>query len=126
MLENAEGDDNIRKVNKHLIETYNNFKVGVFIRDAYSGEVLFSNAKMNEMLGYDFKGGDSRVILTDLHDRYDNITGMRKPFITKEKVVNWRSYIQRLDDIMDITEVQIEWLKGEPASLIILRKAKDL
>lgn len=126
MLENAEGDDNIRKVNKHLIETYNNFKVGVFIRDAYSGEVLFSNAKMNEMLGYDFKGGDSRVILTDLRDRYDNITGMRKPFITKEKVVNWRSYIQRLDDIMDITEVQIEWLKGEPASLIILRKAKDL
>ena len=126
MLDNAEGDDNIRRVNKHLIETYNNFKVGVFIRDAYSGEVLFSNAKMNEMLGYDFKGGDSREILTDLRDRYDNIIGMRKPFITKEKVVNWRSYIQRLDDIMDITEVHIEWLKGEPASLIILRKAKDL
>lgn len=126
MLENAEGDENIRSVNKHLIETYNNFKVGVFVRDAYSGEVLFSNSKMNEMLGYDFTGGDSRVILTDLHDRFDNITGMRKPFITKEKIVNWRSYIKSLDDIMDITEIQIEWLKGEAASLIILRKAKDL
>ncbi|MBQ8413292.1 MAG: PAS domain-containing protein [Lachnospiraceae bacterium] len=126
MLENAEGDENIRRVNKHLIETYNNFKVGVFVRDAYSGEVLFSNAKMNDMLGYDFTGGDSRVILTDLHDRFDNITGMRKPFITKEKIVNWRSYIKSLDDIMDITEIQIEWLKGEAASLIILRKAKDL
>lgn len=126
MLENAEGDENIRSVNKHLIETYNNFKVGVFVRDAYSGEVLFSNSKMNEMLGYDITGGDSRTIITDLHDRFDNITGMRKPFITKEKIVNWRSYIKSLDDIMDITEIQIEWLKGEPASLIILRKAKDL
>jgi len=126
MLDNAEGDDNIRKVNKHLIETYNNFDVGIFVRDAYSGEVLFSNSKMNEMLGYDFTGGDSREILTDLHDRFDNISGMRKPFITKEHVVNWKSYIQKMDSIMDITEVKIEWLRGEPASLIILRKAKDL
>lgn len=126
MLENAEGDMNIRAVNKSLIGTYNNFNVGIFVRDTYSGEVLFSNSKMNEMLGYDFTGGDSRAILTDLHDRFDNITGMRKPFITKEKVVNWRSYIKLLDDIMDITEIQIDWLSGEPASLIILRKAKDL
>ncbi|MBE5943848.1 MAG: GAF domain-containing protein [Lachnospiraceae bacterium] len=126
MFENAEGDENIRSVNKHLIDTYNNFKVGVFVRDAHSGEVLFSNSKMNEMLGYDLTGGDSRTILTDLHDRFDNISGMRKPFITKDKIVNWRSYIKSLDDIMDITEIQIEWLKGQAASLIILRKAKDL
>lgn len=126
MLENAEGDDNIRNVNKHLIETYNNFNVAIFVRDAYSGEVLFSNEVMNKMLGYDFTGGDSRIILTDLHDRFDNITGMRKPFITKNKVSNWKSYIQRLDGIMDITEINMEWLRGEPASLIILRKAKDL
>lgn len=125
MLENAEGDGNIRTVNKHLIETYNNFNVGVFVRDAHTGEVLFSNARMNEMLGYDFTGGDCKSILTDLHDRFDNITGMRKPFITKEKVVNWRSYIKTFDDIMDITEIQIEWLEGEEASLIILRKAKE-
>ena len=112
-------------MNKHLIETYNSFKEGIFIRDTQSGQVLFSNAAMNEMLGYDFTGRDSRELITDLHDRFDNITGMRKPFITKDRVVNWRRYIQRLDDIMDITEIQIEWLKGEHASLIILRKAKD-
>lgn len=125
MLENAEGDDNIRNVNKHLIETYNSFKEGIFIRDMQSGHVLFSNTAMNEMLGYDFTNRDSRELITDLHDRFDNITGMRKPFITKNRVVNWRRYIQRLDDIMDITEIQIEWLKGERASLIILRRAKD-
>ncbi len=125
MIENAEGDDNVRNVNKHLIETYNNFKVGIFVRDAHSGKVLFSNNEMNKMLGYDFTGGDSRAVLTDLHDRFDNIVGMRKPFVTKGKVTNWRSYIQVLDNIMDITEIQIEWLKGEKASLIILRNAKD-
>ena len=126
MLENAVGDDNIRNVNKHLIETYNNFNVALFVRDAHSGEVLFSNKKMNELIGYDFVGHDSRELITDLHDKFDNLDGVRKPFITKERVVNWRRYIQKLDHIMDITEISMEWLSGEAASLIILRKAKDL
>lgn len=126
MLENAVGDDNIRNVNKHLIETYNNFNVAIFVRDAHSGEVLFSNKKMNELMGGDFTGHDSRELITDLRDKFDNLDGVRKPFITKERVVNWRRYIQRLDNIMDITEISIEWLSGEAASLIILRKAKDL
>lgn len=126
MLENAVGDDNIRNVNKHLIETYNNFNVALFVRDAHSGEVLFSNKKMNELIGYDFVGHDSRELITDLHDKFDNLDGVRKPFITKERVVNWRRYIQKLDNIMDITEISMEWLSGEAASLIILRKAKDL
>ncbi|MBQ9277235.1 MAG: GAF domain-containing protein [Lachnospiraceae bacterium] len=126
MIENAVGDDNIRNVNKHLIETYNNFDVGVFVRDTYSGEVLFANKKMNELVGCDFLGMDSRMLINDLHDRFDSISTMRKPFIDKEKVTNWRSYIEKLDQIMDITEIKMEWLDGEPASLIILRKANDL
>ncbi|MCM1272719.1 MAG: PAS domain-containing protein [Clostridium sp.] len=125
ILENAYGDDNIRNVNNHLIETYNNFDVGIFVRDAYTGEVLFSNKKMDDMLGYDFKYGDSCELITDLRDRYDNISGMRKSFITKNKVTKWRSYIQKLDAIMDITEINMEWLSGQPASLIILREAGD-
>lgn len=35
MLENADGDDNVRNVNKHLIETYNSFHEGIF----YPGSV---------------------------------------------------------------------------------------
>lgn len=125
MIENAYGDDNIRNVNNHLIETYNNFNVGIFVRDAYTGEVLFSNKYMNNMLGYDFLHGDSRELITDLHDKFDNISGMRKPFITKNKITSWTSYIQKLDAIVDITEIKIEWLSGQPASLMILRKAKE-
>ena len=100
--------------------------MGVFVRDAYSGEVLFANKKMNELMGYDFYGTDSRVIISDLHDRFDNIETMRKPFMTNEKVVKWRSYIEKLDSIVDITEIKMEWLDGEPASLIILRKANEI
>lgn len=125
MLDNAYGDDNVRNVNKQLIDIYNVFKVGIFVRDAHSGEVLFSNKAMNEMLGYDFKGRDSRELITDLHDRFDNISGMRKPFFTKNKEASWRCYIQKLDAIMDINEMKMEWLNGQPASFMVLRKAKD-
>lgn len=125
MLENAYGDDNIRNVNKHLLETYNNIDVAMFVRDTHTGEVLFSNEKMNELVGEDFVGGDSREIIHDLHDKFDNLTGMRASF-TQEKVTRWRSFIQKFDQIMDITEIRMEWLNGAPASLIILRKANDL
>ncbi|MCM1287824.1 MAG: PAS domain-containing protein [Clostridium sp.] len=125
MLDNAYGDDNVRNVNKHLIDIYNAFKVGIFVRDAHTGEVLFSNKAMDEMLGYDFKGRDSRELITDLHDRFDNISGMRNPFFTKNKEASWRCYIQKLDAIMDINEIKMEWLNGQPASFIVLRKAKD-
>ncbi len=126
MIESTEGDSNMRKVNKHLLETFNSFHAGIFVRELHSGKVLFSNTSMDEMLGFDFKGNDSRRLITDLHDRFDDIDGMRKPFITKERVSNWRSYIQQLDSIMDITEIRMEWLHGEPASMIIMRKAKEL
>lgn len=125
MLDNAYGDDNVRNVNKQLIDIYNAFKVGIFVRDAYTGEVLFSNKAMDEMLGYDFKGRDSRELITDLHDRFNSISGMRKPFLTKNKETSWRCYIQKLDAIMDINEIKMEWLNGQPASFIVLRKAKD-
>lgn len=125
MLNNAYGDDNVRNVNKHLIDIYNAFKVGIFVRDAHTGEVLFSNKAMDEMLGYDFKGRDSRELITDLHDRFDNIAGMRKPVFTKNKETSWRCYIQKLDAIMDINEIKMKWLNGQPASFIVLRKAKD-
>ncbi len=126
MIESTEGDSNMRKVNKHLLETFNCFNAGIFVRELHSGKVLFSNTSMDEMLGFDFKGNDSRRLITDLHDRFDDIDGMRKPFITKNRVANWRSYIQQLDSIMDITEIRMEWLHGEPASMIIMRKAKEL
>lgn len=124
MLENADGDDNVRNVNKHLIETYNSFHEGIFIRDLYTGYVFFANKALNDMLGYDLTGGDSRKILKNLRDKFENMDGMRKQ-IASRKISNWCSYVPALDEIMDITEVPIEWLQGGAATMIIMRKAKD-
>lgn len=124
MLENADGDDNVRNVNKHLIETYNSFHEGIFIRDLYTGYVFFSNKALNDMLGYDLTGGDSRKILKNLRDRFEHMDGVRKD-IAGRKITNWCSYVPALDEIMDITEVPIEWLQGGAATMIIMKKAKD-
>ncbi len=124
MLENADGDDNVRNVNKHLIETYNSFHEGIFIRDLYTGYVFFSNKALNDMLGYDLTGGDSRKILKNLRDKFEHMDGVRKD-IAGRRITNWCSYVPALDEIMDITEVPIEWLQGGAATMIIMRKAKD-
>ena len=124
MLENADGDDNVRNVNKHLIETYNSFHEGIFIRDLYTGYVFFSNKALNDMLGYDLTGGDSRKILKNLRDKFGHMDGVRKD-IAGRKITNWCSYVPALDEIMDITEVPIEWLQGGAATMIIMKKAKD-
>lgn len=124
MLENADGDDNVRNVNKHLIETYNSFHEGIFIRDLYSGYVFFANKALNDMLGYDLTGGDSRKILQNLRDKFENMDGVRKA-VAKRKISKWCSYVPELDEIMDITEIPIEWLQGGAATMIIMRKAKD-
>ena len=76
------------------------------------------------MLGYDLTGGDSRKILKNLRDKFENMDGMRKQ-IASRKISNWCSYVPALDEIMDITEVPIEWLQGGAATMIIMRKAKD-
>ena len=124
MLENADGDDNVRNVNKHLIETYNSFHEGIFIRDLYTGYVFFSNKALNDMLGYDLTGGDSRKILKNLRDKFEHMDGVRKD-IAGRKITSWCSYVPALDEIMDITEVPIEWLQGGAATMIIMKKAKD-
>lgn len=124
MLENADGDDNVRNVNKHLIETYNSFHEGIFIRDLYTGYVFFSNKALNDMLGYDLTGGDSRKILKNLRDKFEHMDGVRKD-IAGRRITNWCSYVPALDEIMDITEVPIEWLQGGAATMIIMKKAKD-
>ncbi|MBR4515591.1 MAG: PAS domain-containing protein [Lachnospiraceae bacterium] len=125
MLDNADGSANAKTVSLELIESFNYLKIGVFVKDSESAEVLFSNKALNNMLGYDFTGKDSRELIQDLHDRFDDIGAMRKGFVDKDKHVTWRSYISAVDCIMEIEEIRIEWLQGEPASLFFLRKANE-
>jgi len=118
-------DYQVESINKILLERYNRLDFGIFIRTTHNGQVLYSNTKMNEMMGGDYVGGDSREILTDLHDRFDHVRGMRSRSITKEKVTRWTSYIQKLDAIFDITEIQLNWKTDMTASLILLKQTKE-
>lgn len=124
-LARIEGDGNIRTINKLLVDTYNYVKMGIFIRDAETGEVLFSNQPLNDMLGYDFTGKDSKILIKDLHDKFKGIGVVQKPFLTERKEVNWRSYIRQFDKIMDLSEVSMKWLDGRNASLVILKDVQD-
>lgn len=124
-LTRIEGDGNISNINKLLVDTYNYLEVGIFIRDAETGEVLFSNQPLNNMLGYDFTGKDSKILIEDLHDKFKGIGVVQKPFLTERKEVSWRSYIKQLDKIMDLSEVSMKWLDGRNASLVILRDVHE-
>lgn len=125
ILSKIEGDGNIRMVNKLLVDTYNYINIGIFIRDEETGEVLFSNQPLNDMLGYDFTGKNSKTLIRDLNDTFKGVTTVQKPFLTERKEVSWRSYIKQFDKIMDLSEVSMKWLDGRKASLVILRDVQD-
>ena len=86
---------------------------------------MFSNQPLNDMLGYDFTGKDSKTLIRDLNDTFKGVSTVQKPFLTERKEVSWRSYIRQFDKIMDLSEVSMKWLDGRKASLVILRDVQD-
>ena len=116
----ATGEESVDQANKTLLDIYNYLSVGIFIKDDQSGKVIFSNRTMNNMLGYDFTGGDSRIIVSH--------SGNTMGFGDNEdrnRVTNWRKYIDSLVKIVDITEIRIKWLNSEPASVYIVRPVNE-
>lgn len=114
------GEESVDQANKTLLDIYNYLSVGIFIKDDQSGKVIFSNRTMNNMLGYDFTGGDSRIIVS----HSGNTMGFGENE-DRNRVTNWRKYIDSLVKIVDITEIRIKWLNGEPASVYIVRPVDE-
>ena len=107
------------------MDTYNYMDEGIFIREVDTGRVLFSNKALNDMLGYDFTDKDSKLLIENLRDKYKVMGGPDQHLELQNKEVNWRSYIRSLDKIMDLTEVNMKWLDGSKASLVILRDVNE-
>ena len=57
-----------------------------------------------------------------LDNQYPAIDESESP---DEGPVKFKRYINELGDVFDITETCIEWNDGSPASVLILRTAKD-
>lgn len=122
-LERIESDDSIKSVNSILLDTYNYMDEGIFIREAETGRVLFSNRALNDMLGYDFTDKDSKLLVENLRDKYKIMGGPDQKLDKQSKETRWTSYIKCLDKTMNLTEVTMKWLDGSDASLVLLREA---
>lgn len=119
ILSRSQSHRHTRNLNKALLNAYNYVKECVFIKDYQSGKILFANEAMENLFGMDVTGMDSRSFL-----------GTPAPIYTREgpqvvENVKWQSYVQRLNKIMNIQELAIEWKNGEDARLVIMRENKS-
>ena len=90
------------------------------VKDDKTGKVLFSNRTLNELIGYDFTGKDSAILIPPT----GGVTGYPDSR-NQDNVTNWRKYIDSLVKIVDVTEIKIKWLRGEPATVYIVRPVEN-
>lgn len=106
----------VHALNKDLLNAYNYVKESVFIKDIQTGKVLFANEAMETLFGIDVTGMDSRSFLSE-----------PTPTYTREGVqpigdIKWQSYIQRVNKIMNIQELEMVWQNGQDAKIVIMRE----
>lgn len=108
-----------------FLDAYDHIRDAVFVKDNKSGEIIFANKAMDKLFGYSIVGMRATDVVKDQLEQYRNIQGVRKRFISNKKVLKWQSYMQELDQIMNIVEVHMEMLTGSECSLFILKKNKN-
>ena len=108
-----------------FLDAYDHIRDAVFVKDNKSGEIIFANKAMDKLFGYSIVGMRATDVVKDQLEQYRNIQGVRKRFISNKKVLKWQSYMQELDQIMNIVEVHMDMLSGSECSLFILKKNKN-
>lgn len=116
ILTRKQNTHNSYALNRSLMNAYNFVTECVFIKDAQTGKVLFANEATETVFGMDITGMDSRAFLSE-----------PIPVYTREGVlpvgdIKWQGYIQKINKIMDIQELSIEWTNGEDARIVIMRE----
>lgn len=108
----------VHSLNKHLLNAYNFVSECVFIKEVQTGKVLFANEAMENMFGMDMTGIDSRSFLSEPTPTYT------RNGIQPVGDIKWQSYIQKLNKVMNIQELSIEWKNGEDARIVIMHENK--
>ncbi len=111
---------------RELLEVFHQLTINVFVRDDETGKVLFSNRALNNHLGMDFVGMDSRRIVPEGKEEFESYPStLHEEAAQSNGVRKWRRYIDELGGIYDVTEIPMEWLDGSPATAVLLRIAQD-
>ncbi|MBE5923048.1 MAG: PAS domain S-box protein [Lachnospiraceae bacterium] len=108
-----------------FLETYDHIRDAVFVKNNETGEIIFANKAMEKLFGYSIVGMQAQEIVNDQMEQYRLIQGMRKRFIANNKVSKWQSYLKEVDQIMNVTEVQLSVFTNTNLSLVILKKNKN-
>ena len=103
-------------INKDLLNSYNYMKECIFIKDVQTGKVLFANEQMENLFGMDVTGTDSRSFLQDPTPTYT------RDGVQQVGDIKWQSYIQRINKIMNIQELAIDWQGGKNVKIVIMRE----
>lgn len=108
----------VKSLNRNLLNGYNFVSECVFVKEVQTGKVLFANEAMENMFGVDMTGIDSHSFLSE-----------PTPTYTREGIqpvgdIKWQSYVQKLNKVMNIQELSIEWKNGEDAKLVIMHENK--
>lgn len=109
-----------KAVGDSLIAAYHHLPEIIFVRDALSGEIYFSNKAADKAFGMDLRGYDSNQIVKSMFSQYGKNPAMRKHFVYNKNVMKWESYIRQLDKVMHVEEVSIAWYDEKDAKLVIL------
>ena len=111
--------------NTTYLDMYNNVNVPIFIKDKKTGIVLFSNDCLNQLLGYNFMGKDSRVFIPE--DNRALFSDMGDiPDTDKVEKSKWQRYLKEYNAVVDIIEADVDWITGETARMYIINKAEKL
>ncbi len=113
------------KSNNSMLEVLNYIGASVFIKDFSSNKILFATDSLNEMVGKDLTGMDSRMLIPDDYDKL-SLMGMKGKIHKSGSKKQWQRYMDIFNDTVNITEVDINWHGGAPAVLYILKKNGEM
>ena len=116
ILVRKQNTSNVYALYHNLLNAYNYMKECVFIKEVQTGKVLFANEAMETLFGMDVTGMDSRSFLSEPTPTYT------REGIQPVRDIKWQSYIRRVNKIMNIQELSVDWEDGREAKIVIMRE----
>ncbi len=120
MFLNEETEGSLRSVNESSLMILEHLPQIIYLKDAMSGRIFYSNKAADLAFGMDLIDYDGNQIAKSLEYQFGENPVMRKGFVYNKNVSNWECYIKQLDKIMKVQEISVDWKDEASAKLVIL------